>query len=131
MSLRHYGPDHEWEMVKREAQAFWNSPWAMVSQWHLGLTREVFVYENDDDIVVNMNLEGIPLSDVSLDIDDSHLHLTIRDNKVAGHGEEQLVVPFPFHVSPDTADAVVVPSQGLLEVTVRRQVTHDPKGTSS
>lgn len=126
MSLRHYGPDHEWEVVQREAQHFWNSPWAMVSQWRLGATQEVLVYENDDDIVVNINLEGLALSDLSLDIDDSHLHLTISD-KAADVGEKKLVVPFPFHVDPDTADAVALTSQEILEIKVRRQVSPDTK----
>ncbi len=128
MTLRHFGPEHEWETLQQQAQHFWNSPWAMVSQWHLGDSREVYVYENDDDIVVNLNVEGIALSDLSIDIDDSHLHLTVRDNVASGRAEERVVVPFPFHVDPNTADAVLVQSDGSLELKVRRQVSPGPHG---
>lgn len=128
MTLKHFGPEHEWAVVQQQAQQYWNSPWAMVSQWHLGDSHAVYVYENNDDIVVNLNVEGIPLSDLSIDIDDSHLHLTAHHDAALGRSEEKVVVPFPFHVDPDTADAVMVQSDGSLELKVRRQVSPGPQG---
>lgn len=128
MTLRHFGPEHEWAIVQEQAQRYWNSPWAMVSQWHLGDSHAVYVYENDDDIVVNLNVAGIALSDLSIDIDDSHLHLTVHDNTALGRAEERVVVPFPFHVDPDTADAVMEQSNGSLELKVRRQVSPGSRG---
>lgn len=121
MTLSRYGPEHEWESVENQARHFWNSPWAMVSQWRPGQTRDVYVYENDDDIIIDVDLAGISPQDALVEMDDTHVNLEVRPDPKGRWGGDEIVIPLPFHVNPDTARANW--HHGLLEIQVQRQLT--------
>lgn len=93
----------------------------MVSQWRSGQTRDVFVYKHDQSLVIDIDLAGIKPDDVLLNIDFTRVKLEVRADREGRQGGDEILVPLPFRVAPQTARADW--HYGLLKIEVRRQGT--------
>ncbi len=118
-----------WRAVQEQSRYFWNSPWAMVSQWRPDQTRDVFVYEHDQSLILDIDLAGISPDDVVLIVGSTRINLEVRADAGARYGGDEILIPLPFHVDPQTAHAQW--HHGLLEIKVRRQVTRVKQVTLS
>ena len=121
MNISGTDSNQSWRAVQEQSRHFWNSPWAMVSQWRPDQTRDVLVYDHDQSLVIDIDLAGINPDDVLLNIDPTRIHLEVRADALGRYGGDEILVPLPFHVDPKTAEAHW--NHGLLEIEVQRQVT--------
>lgn len=118
MTLKGPDADEEWRMVQEQAARFWTSPWAMVSQTN-GHGRTSRVFEHHDRLIIEIEVVGIDPRDLEAEIDESHLHVRIK--KIRGrYGEDEVIVPLPYRVMPETAQAEAV--RGVLRVKVLRRL---------